>query len=77
MATRMLAVARDLDPKNAPKLAKLLEGTARTRPGGTGVTGAVAAISAGGRSAVVGGDTSVEGPSSSVDESMDASMDGQ
>lgn len=85
LATRMLVVARDLDPKNAPKLEKLLGASTRNRPGGPGGTGAVAATtttSTGtgggerGRSATVGGgDMSVEGAGSSVDESMDASMD--
>jgi hypothetical protein len=96
MATRMLTVARDLDPKNAPKLEKLLlGGSTRNRPGGpsgpggagavTAATAATAATTAGtgtgtgtgGRSTAAGGDMSVEGPGSSVDESMDASMEGQ
>jgi hypothetical protein len=70
LANQVLAVARDLDPRNAPKIAKLVEETTTSRSRVTGT---------GGRS-IVGsgnGEASIEGASEGViDVSMEGSMDG-
>jgi hypothetical protein len=64
-ATRVLAVARDLDPRNAPKIAKLVEETGPMASGDT--TGM----------SVNQGETSVEESTVGVDVSMegDGTMD--
>jgi hypothetical protein len=71
LASRVLAVARDLDPRNAPKIAKLIEETGRGRSAIAGGKGSV------GVAHTSGGDTSIEGPSTAaVDVSMEGSLDG-
>ncbi|KAG8759045.1 anaphase-promoting complex subunit cdc27 [Serendipita sp. 396] len=60
-ATRVLAVARDLDPRNAPKIEKLVEESTREREAAATEEG------------IGGGETSVEGASESA---LDVSMEG-
>ena len=63
-ATRILATARDLDPRNAPRIAKLVEEAAQSRNADTGEP----PLSSPGV-----GETSIDGPSGSV---VDVSMEG-
>lgn len=65
-ATRILATARDLDPRNAPRIAKLVDEAARSR-------NAAAAVGGPSLSSTGAGETSIDGPSESV---VDVSMEG-
>jgi hypothetical protein len=69
-ASRILAVARDLDPRNAPKIAKLVEETTGAGP--------MSSAGVGDTTGVNQGETSVEGSAVGVDVSMegDGTMDG-
>jgi hypothetical protein len=69
LASRVLAVARDLDPRNAPKIAKLIEETGRGRGTAAGGRGSVGVAHT--------SETSIEGPSTgAVDVSMEGSLEG-
>jgi len=71
LASRVLAVARDLDPRGATKIAKLIEETGRGRGTAVGGRGSVGAANA---SSV--GETSIEGPSNgAIDVSMEGSLE--
>lgn len=70
MAARVLAVARDLDPRNAPRIAKLIEETARRS------SAAAAGRGTGNHVGLGAGETSIEDRSSAVDVSMEGSIEG-
>lgn len=66
-ASRVLAAARDLDPRNAPRIAKLIEETGRSRGTAAGPGRGTAGVA----------ETSIEGPSNSgIDVSMEGSLEG-